>query len=276
MRKHLVRAMAIGAGLALIVAASAFAKPQVIRAGNLFLRDNGGISPSQAAQAQPGADLGPHRRRNRDHRRQPSPRGQDPRHRLRQEHSGERQGPARLQAGPARSAHRPRPRRRPAPMRSSAPAKAKSKSPSPNRRRSPPRARSSSSTAASTAAPRSSSSTPTSPSRRRPPSSSRSRSPASTAATTASTPSSQIPSIAGGAGSVTKFKLTIDRRFTYKGKKESYLTASCPTGRLLHRRARSSSPTAARCREPTSCPARRGVSRRTIEPYTAFVRPLLV
>jgi hypothetical protein len=40
----------------------------------------------------------------------------------------------------------------------------------------------------------------------------------------------QIPRIAGGAGSVTKFKLTINRTFTYKGKKESYLTASCPTG----------------------------------------------
>lgn len=40
----------------------------------------------------------------------------------------------------------------------------------------------------------------------------------------------QIPAIAGGAGSVTKFKITIGRAFTYKGKKESYLTASCPTG----------------------------------------------
>jgi hypothetical protein len=40
----------------------------------------------------------------------------------------------------------------------------------------------------------------------------------------------QIPRIAGGAASVTKFKLTINRTFTYKGKKESYLTASCPTG----------------------------------------------
>jgi hypothetical protein len=40
----------------------------------------------------------------------------------------------------------------------------------------------------------------------------------------------QIPAIAGGAGSVTKFKLTINRTFTYKGKKENYLTASCPTG----------------------------------------------
>lgn len=41
---------------------------------------------------------------------------------------------------------------------------------------------------------------------------------------------SQIPVIAGGSGSVIKFKLTIGRKFTYKGKRESYLTASCPTG----------------------------------------------
>ncbi len=40
----------------------------------------------------------------------------------------------------------------------------------------------------------------------------------------------QIPAIAGGAGSVTKFKLKIGRKFTYKGKRRSYLTASCPTG----------------------------------------------
>jgi hypothetical protein len=47
MRKHLVCAMAVGAGLALIVVASALAKPHVIRAGKLFLRDNGGIFPSR-------------------------------------------------------------------------------------------------------------------------------------------------------------------------------------------------------------------------------------
>ncbi len=41
---------------------------------------------------------------------------------------------------------------------------------------------------------------------------------------------STIPAIAGGFGSVTKFRLTIGRKFEYKGKKESYLTASCPTG----------------------------------------------
>jgi len=40
----------------------------------------------------------------------------------------------------------------------------------------------------------------------------------------------QIPPIAGGAGSVTKFKLTIDRKFPYKGKQQSYLTAGCATG----------------------------------------------
>jgi hypothetical protein len=47
MRKHLVWVMAIGAGLALIVAGSALAKPHVIRAGNLFLKDDGGIFPSR-------------------------------------------------------------------------------------------------------------------------------------------------------------------------------------------------------------------------------------
>lgn len=44
---------------------------------------------------------------------------------------------------------------------------------------------------------------------------------------------SKIPAIAGGAGSVRKFKLKIHRTFTYRGKKTSYLTASCPTGRYF-------------------------------------------
>jgi hypothetical protein len=43
----------------------------------------------------------------------------------------------------------------------------------------------------------------------------------------------KIPVIAGGAGSVTKFDLTVGRRFTDKGTKRSYLTARCPTGRFL-------------------------------------------
>ncbi|HET9186130.1 MAG TPA: hypothetical protein VFN82_08270 [Solirubrobacterales bacterium] len=40
----------------------------------------------------------------------------------------------------------------------------------------------------------------------------------------------RIPPIAGAAGSVTKFELKIGRRFTYEGRKRSFLTASCPTG----------------------------------------------
>ena len=41
-----------------------------------------------------------------------------------------------------------------------------------------------------------------------------------------------IPKIAGGTGSVTDFKLEIDKKFTRKGKKVSILTAKCPDGRL--------------------------------------------
>lgn len=41
---------------------------------------------------------------------------------------------------------------------------------------------------------------------------------------------SRVPAIAGGAGSVTAFKVAIGRRFTYRGMRESYLSASCPTG----------------------------------------------
>jgi len=39
-----------------------------------------------------------------------------------------------------------------------------------------------------------------------------------------------IPKIAGGAGSATAFDLKIGRRYAYKGRKKSFLTASCPTG----------------------------------------------
>lgn len=45
----------------------------------------------------------------------------------------------------------------------------------------------------------------------------------------------RIPKIAGGAGSATKFELKIGRRFTYEGKKESFLTAGCPTGSWVTR-----------------------------------------
>ena len=40
----------------------------------------------------------------------------------------------------------------------------------------------------------------------------------------------KIPKIAGGAGSPTAFELKIGRKFTYKGRQKSFLTASCPTG----------------------------------------------
>ncbi len=43
----------------------------------------------------------------------------------------------------------------------------------------------------------------------------------------------RIPRIAGGAGSPTRFELKIGRRFTYKGKRKSYLSAGCPTGSWL-------------------------------------------
>lgn len=44
---------------------------------------------------------------------------------------------------------------------------------------------------------------------------------------------SRIPRIVGGAGSATKFRLTVDRKFAYRGKRRSFLTASCPSGRHL-------------------------------------------
>ena len=40
----------------------------------------------------------------------------------------------------------------------------------------------------------------------------------------------RIPRIAGGFGSVTSFDLTVGRKFLYKGKRRSYLIASCPSG----------------------------------------------
>jgi hypothetical protein len=43
----------------------------------------------------------------------------------------------------------------------------------------------------------------------------------------------QIPRIAGGAGSVTRFRLKVGRSFTYRDKKRSLLTASCPSGRYI-------------------------------------------
>ncbi|HET7510661.1 MAG TPA: hypothetical protein VFJ65_10480 [Solirubrobacterales bacterium] len=42
-----------------------------------------------------------------------------------------------------------------------------------------------------------------------------------------------IPKIAGGSGSVTSFSLAVDKKFTYKGKKVSVLTAKCTDGKLV-------------------------------------------
>jgi hypothetical protein len=41
-----------------------------------------------------------------------------------------------------------------------------------------------------------------------------------------------VPKIAGGSGSVTDFSLTVNKKFNYKGKKVSVLTAKCPDGKL--------------------------------------------
>jgi hypothetical protein len=45
----------------------------------------------------------------------------------------------------------------------------------------------------------------------------------------------RIPVIAGGSGSVTRFAMKIERRFRYRGKKQSYLLARCATGRFFAR-----------------------------------------
>lgn len=39
-----------------------------------------------------------------------------------------------------------------------------------------------------------------------------------------------VPRIAGGAGSVTRFELKIGRRYSYRGRRKSLLVASCPSG----------------------------------------------
>lgn len=41
-----------------------------------------------------------------------------------------------------------------------------------------------------------------------------------------------IPVIAGGSGSPVSFELNVKRKFTYKGKSQSYLLAKCPDGHL--------------------------------------------
>jgi hypothetical protein len=43
-----------------------------------------------------------------------------------------------------------------------------------------------------------------------------------------------VPEIAGGSGSLTSFDLTINRRWTYKGRQHSYLNAECPDGHFVN------------------------------------------
>ena len=45
----------------------------------------------------------------------------------------------------------------------------------------------------------------------------------------------QIPLIAGGSGALTDFHVTIFKKYTYKGKKRSYVSATCPTKKLKAR-----------------------------------------
>jgi hypothetical protein len=44
---------------------------------------------------------------------------------------------------------------------------------------------------------------------------------------------SRIPTIAGGAGSLTRFEITNHKLFNYKGRQQSYFLAKCPTGKLF-------------------------------------------
>ncbi len=227
--------MAVAAVLALVFSASAFAKPHTIRAGNLFLMDDGGISPSKLPKHEPGPGLGPYRREDRDHRRQPPARGRDPEHRLRQDHPGERQGPAGLQAGKARGPLRPPSREEGVPRRDRRLRRGRGRSRLPRtgavRRQGPHR-----------------------PLQRR----SQGRHHALFVHAYVAVPAptavvarvrltrinrghygihtvSEIPKIAGGAGSVTAFRIAIDRRFT------SGVERELPDGQLsdrdlLHRR----------------------------------------
>jgi hypothetical protein len=44
-----------------------------------------------------------------------------------------------------------------------------------------------------------------------------------------------VPRIAGGAGSVTRFELDVGRAFTHRGARRSFLSANCPSGKYVTR-----------------------------------------
>lgn len=43
----------------------------------------------------------------------------------------------------------------------------------------------------------------------------------------------EVPKIAGGAGALTNFQVTINKRYRYKGKPASYISAKCPASKKL-------------------------------------------
>lgn len=45
-----------------------------------------------------------------------------------------------------------------------------------------------------------------------------------------------IPKLAGGAGALTDFQVAINKKFTYKGQKRSYVSAKCPNSKKLKAR----------------------------------------
>ncbi|HWW67947.1 MAG TPA: hypothetical protein VNY83_08180 [Solirubrobacterales bacterium] len=45
--------------------------------------------------------------------------------------------------------------------------------------------------------------------------------------------SQTIPKLAGGSGSLTGFEVTVGRKWTYRGRQHSYLSAECPDGRFI-------------------------------------------
>lgn len=47
----------------------------------------------------------------------------------------------------------------------------------------------------------------------------------------------EIPKIAGGTGAITDFSVTINKKYTYKGEKRSYVSAKCPNSKKLKARA---------------------------------------
>ena len=45
-----------------------------------------------------------------------------------------------------------------------------------------------------------------------------------------------VPLIAGGAGALLEFNVKIDKKFSYKGKKRSFISAKCPNNKKLKSR----------------------------------------